>query len=63
MDWERLGRLYPEDKVVIALSMSDFAVRVCAEGIKAQNPNMSRAEPLERLRERIEWSKRSHRRL
>ena len=34
-DAERLGRLKPEEKVTLAIGMSDFVVRVCADGIKA----------------------------
>jgi hypothetical protein len=53
-----LGRLKPEEKVSMALDMSDVVVRVCAEGIKAQNPNITEEELIGKLRERIEWSKR-----
>ena len=61
-DAERLGRLKPEEKVNLAIGMSDFVVHVCAEGIKAQNPNISEKELIEKLRERFEWSKRWRRR-
>lgn len=57
-DVERLGRLKPEEKVNMALDMSDAVVRVCAEGIKAQNPDITEKELIEKLRERMEWSKR-----
>jgi hypothetical protein len=55
---ERLGRLKPEEKVNMTLDMSDAVVRICAEGIKAQNPDITDRELIEKLRERIEWSKR-----
>jgi hypothetical protein len=55
---ERLGRLKPEEKVAIAMDMTDACVRICAEGIKAQCPGISEEELLEKLRERFEWSKR-----
>ena len=55
---ERLGRLKPEEKVAIAIDMTDACVRICAEGIKAQCPGISEEELLEKLRERLEWSKR-----
>ncbi|MDH7477089.1 MAG: hypothetical protein QHH17_01760 [Candidatus Bathyarchaeota archaeon] len=61
-DAERLGRLKPEEKVNLAIGLSDFVVRVCAEGIKAQNPNITERELVEKLRERFEWSKRWRRR-
>jgi hypothetical protein len=38
--------------------MSDFCVRVCADGIRAQHPSISEEELLARLRERLEWCKR-----
>ncbi|MGB9741040.1 MAG: hypothetical protein ACP5IM_04095 [Candidatus Bathyarchaeia archaeon] len=53
-----LGRLKPEEKVTLAIGMSDFVVQVCAAGIRAQNPNISEKELIEKLRERLEWSKR-----
>jgi hypothetical protein len=59
---ERLGRLKPEEKVAIALDMSDACVRVCADGIRAQYPSISEEELLARLRERLEWGKRGRRR-
>ncbi|MGC8999158.1 MAG: hypothetical protein ACP5JW_07225 [Candidatus Bathyarchaeia archaeon] len=57
-DADRLGRLKPEEKVMLAIGLSDFVVRVCANGIKAQNPNITERELIEKLRERLEWSKR-----
>ena len=57
-DRERLGRLKPEEKVDLAIDMSEACMRVCADGIKAQFPGISDAELLEKLRERIEWMKR-----
>ena len=56
--WLRLGRLKPEEKVNMMLEMSDAVVRICAEGIKMQNPGITEKEVIEKLRERIEWSKR-----
>jgi hypothetical protein len=57
-DWERIGRLPPEVKVAMAMDMTESMVRVCAEGIRAQNPGISDEELMEKLRERLEWSKR-----
>jgi hypothetical protein len=59
---ERLGRLKPEEKVAIAIDMTDFCMRVCADGIRAQNPSISEEELIAKLRERLEWSKRYRRR-
>jgi len=56
--YERIGRLPPEVKVQMAMEMTEAMVRVCAEGIKAQNPGISEEELMEKLRERLEWRKR-----
>jgi hypothetical protein len=61
-DKERLGRLNHEEKVNLAIDMSDAVVRICAEGIRAQFPGISDRELIEKLRERLEWSKRWRRR-
>jgi hypothetical protein len=55
---ERLGRLKPEEKVAIAMDMTDACVRICADGIRAQCPSISEEELIAKLRERLEWSKR-----
>jgi len=57
-DWVRLGRLKPEEKVDMAIGMSDTCIHVCAEGIRAQHPDITEAELIERLRERFAWMKR-----
>lgn len=62
-DWERLGRLPPEEKVAICMDMSDACVQVCADGIRAQNPGISEEELIEKLRERLEWGKRHQKRI
>ena len=59
---ERLGRLKPEEKVAIAIDMTDACVRVCADGIRTQYPGISEEELMAKLRERLEWSKRGRRR-
>jgi hypothetical protein len=59
---ERLGRLKPEEKVAIAVDMTNACVRICADGIRAQHPDISEEELLAKLRERLEWSKRGRRR-
>jgi hypothetical protein len=57
-DAKRFGCLKPEEKVAIALDMTDACVRVCAAGIRAQFPEVSEAELNDKLRKRLEWSKR-----
>jgi hypothetical protein len=59
---ERFGCLKPEEKVALALDMTDGCVRVCAEGIRNQCPDISEEELLAKLRARLEWSKRHCRR-
>ena len=60
-NWKGLGRLPPERKVEIMMDMTSACVRICADGIRAQNPGISEAELLEKLRERVQWRKRRER--
>ena len=55
---ERLGRLKPNEKVALAIDMTDACVRICEDGIRAQYPGISDEELLEKLRERLDWIKR-----
>jgi hypothetical protein len=55
---DRLGRLKPEEKVNMAIDMTNAVVSICAEGIRAQNPDISEEELIEKLRERFAWMKR-----
>jgi hypothetical protein len=61
-DAKRLGSLKPEEKVAIALDMTDACVRICKAGIRTQCPGISEAELNEKLRKRLEWSKRLRKR-
>jgi len=54
--------LKPDEKVNMAVDMTDAAVRVCAEGARAQHPGMTEEELIEQLRERFAWMKRWRRR-
>lgn len=56
---EQLGRLQPEVKVKMAIEMTEAMASLCIEGIKAQNPKVTKEELMERLRCRFEWAKRS----
>ena len=60
-NWKGLGRLPPERKVEIMMDMTSACVRISADGIRAQNPGISEAELLEKLRERVQWRKRMER--
>ena len=61
-DAKRLGILKPEEKVAIAIDMTDACVRVCAAGIRVQCPNISEAELNAKLSKRLEWAKRLRKR-
>jgi len=50
VDWEELK---PEERVDLAIGMSDVVVRVCAEGVRAQYPDISEEELVEKVRERL----------
>jgi len=56
-DWERIGRLKPAERVDLAVGMSDVCVRVCADGVRDQNPGISEEELIERVRERLMFDK------
>ena len=61
MVWLSLDELKPEDKVNLAISMTDACVRVCAEALRNQHPTIKEEELLERVRERIMFGKRRER--
>lgn len=56
-DLVRLRQLKPEEKVNIAIDMTDACVHICTEGIRAQYPKIGEDELLEKLRERTEYAK------
>jgi hypothetical protein len=54
---DRIGRLPPKEKVAIAIDMTQTCLQLTISGIKAQNPEISEAERLTKLKERLEWAK------
>jgi len=56
--WKQFGRLKPEERVNLAIGMSDVCIRVCADGVRDQNPGISEEELVERVRERLMFDKR-----
>jgi hypothetical protein len=58
---ERLGSLTSERKVLVALSLVDASLHICAEGIRAQDPNISEEKLIEELKARLVWSRRMQR--
>ncbi len=53
-EWERLGRLKPEQKVLIPIDKIDDCTRICADGIRQQFPGISDEKLLDKPRERLE---------
>ena len=53
-------KLKPEEKVNLAINMTDTVVQICAEGVKSKNPNISEKELIEKVRERMMDQKRRH---
>jgi len=51
----------PEEKVNIAINMTDVCVRICADGIRDRYPTISEEELIERIRERITYMKKLER--
>ena len=58
MVWLPVRRLKPEERVNLAVGMSDVCVRICADGVRDENPSVSEEEVVERVRERLLFSKR-----
>ncbi len=58
-DWRRLK---PEERVDLAVNMSDVCIRVCAEGVRAQYPNIDEERLIELVRERLMFEKNLRRR-
>ncbi len=52
--------LKPEEKVDAAIQMTDAMVKICADGIRDQNPNMTEKQLQEELGKRINSQKSSH---
>jgi hypothetical protein len=52
--------LKPEEKVNATIQMTDAVVKICADGIRDQNPSMNEEQLQEELRKRIDRQKRRH---
>jgi hypothetical protein len=61
-NWERLGKLPMEEKILICMDMSDACIQICADYIKSQNPNITEEELIEKVRERLAFAKRHQKR-
>ena len=58
-----LSELEPEEKVNLAISMTDVCVRVCADGIRDRHPEITEEELVEKVRERITCARKREARL
>ena len=47
-----------EERVNLAINMTDACVRVCADGVRDEQPKMKEKELLKRVRERITYGRR-----
>lgn len=56
-----LEELKPEERVALAIGMTDVCVRVCADAVRDQYPTIKEQELVERVRERIMYGKRRRR--
>lgn len=56
-----LEKLKPEERVALAIGMTDVCVRVCADAVRDQYPTIKEQELVERVRERIMYGKRRRR--
>ena len=55
-----MRQLKPEDKVNIAISMTDVCVNVCVEGIRAEHRTIGENELAKKLRERLDYVRQMH---
>lgn len=53
-------RLSSEERVDLAVGMSDVCIRVCADGVRDQNPGIAEDELVERVRERLLFGRQKH---
>jgi hypothetical protein len=51
------AKLKPEEKVELAVSMTDACVRMCADGIRDRQSRISERELIEQVRERLMFMK------
>jgi len=53
-----LEELKPEERVALAIGMTDVCVRVCADAVRDRYPTIKEQELVERVRERMMYGKR-----
>ena len=47
------SQLSPEDKIRISMEMTEAVMAICADGIRANNPDMTEEEVITELKRRI----------
>lgn len=57
----RRSRLKPDEKVNVAVYISDACVRVCADSIKDRERRINKKKLMKRVRARIDFGKRRER--
>jgi len=58
---ERLGRLKPEEKVNMAIDMTQAMLEACVAGVRAGNPKVTEQELMKELRRRLRLMKQRQR--
>ena len=48
-----ISKISPEEKIRITIEMTDAVTRICAERIKANNPDITDEELIQEIRRRI----------
>jgi hypothetical protein len=61
MMWLSIKKLKPEEKVNLAINMTDVCVRICADAVREEYPNIEESELIERVRERMMFGRRRQR--
>ena len=51
------GELKPEERVNLAIGMTDACVRICVEGILNRDRSLTDEEAMEKVRERIMYAR------
>jgi len=54
LSWDKLK---PEEKVNLAIGMTDVCAHICADAVSDQNRDLKEEELMERVRERISFGK------
>jgi hypothetical protein len=53
-----IRRLKPEEKVNLAINMTDVCVRICADALKNEYPGIGEKELIKQVRKRLTFGRR-----